>query len=75
MAKGRPSKWATATIEEPIDLGKAGISIVIWDKYKKKRRRRGTAIVSVGGIRWYPYNARKPKPTLTWNNLDEMRWR
>ncbi len=35
MAKGKPTKWATATVVEPIHLGKAGIEIVIWDKYKK----------------------------------------
>ena len=50
MAQGRPTKWATATITEPVPLGKAGIKIVVWDKWGKKRR--GTAIISVGGIRW-----------------------
>lgn len=52
MAAGRPRKWVTARISEPIGLGKAGVKIVIWDKWGKTRR--GTAIVSVGGIRWYP---------------------
>lgn len=58
MAAGRPQKWVTARISEPIGLGKAGVKIVIWDKWGKTRR--GTAIVSVGGIRWYPYKAKKP---------------
>lgn len=70
MAQGRPSKWATATISEPIPLGKAGIEIVIWDKYSKTRR--GKAVISVGGIRWYPRMAKRPRVRLTWNELDEM---
>ena len=49
MARGRPTKWATAKITEPIYLGRSGIEVVVWDKYKKKRR--GTIVVSVGGIR------------------------
>ena len=59
MAKGRPRKWVTATIKEPIALGKSGISIVIWDKWGKTRR--GTVVVSVGGIRWYPYKAKNAR--------------
>ncbi len=42
---------------EPVHLGRAGIEVVVWDKYKKKRR--GTIVVSVGGIRWYPRSAKK----------------
>jgi hypothetical protein len=70
MAQGRPKKWATAWINEPIRIGKAGIKVVIWDKYGKTRR--GTAIISVGGIRWYPYMKQKPRPTVTWDKLDSM---
>jgi len=69
MAMGRPTKWATATISEPIALGKSGMEIVIWDKYAKTRR--GKLIVSVGGIRWYPYKA-KTYRKLTWNELDSI---
>ena len=69
MARGRPTKWATAKITEPISLGRAGIEVVVWDKYKKKRR--GTIVVSVGGIRWYPRNART-YTRLTWNQLSEI---
>ena len=70
MAKGRPNKWATAWINEPIRLGKAGIKVVISDKWG--RTIRGTAIISVGGVRWFPYKSKKPRPAVTWDRLDEM---
>jgi len=54
MAKGRPNKYATATVSEEIYLGKAGIEVVIWNKYARRNRPRGKAVISVGGIRWYP---------------------
>jgi hypothetical protein len=69
MASGRPKKWVTATISEPIALGKTGIRLVIWDKWG--RTRHGTVIVSVGGIRWYPYKAKKPT-RISWNRLTEI---
>jgi len=69
MPTGKWSKWATARISEPISLGKSGISIVIWDKWGKTRR--GKLVVSVGGIRWYPYKARRYRK-LTWNELDAV---
>jgi hypothetical protein len=70
MAKGRPTKWATATVSEPIPLGKAGIEVVIWDKYAKRNRPRGKAVVSVGGIRWYRYKAKKQSHTITWDQIE-----
>jgi hypothetical protein len=69
MSMGRPTKWATARITEPIELGRAGMKIVIWDKYAK--RRRGKLVVSVGGIRWYPYKFRYYRK-LSWNKLDSL---
>ncbi len=66
---GQPKKWATATISEPVPLGKTGIKIVIWDKYG--RTHRGTMIVSVGGLRWKPYNAKKPY-RIGWDRLTEL---
>jgi hypothetical protein len=69
MASGRPGKWVSASVSEPIWLGKAGIEIVIWDKYRKKRL--GTALVSVGGIRWKPYKA-KNWHRISWDRLGEM---
>jgi hypothetical protein len=69
MAQGRPSKWATAQIQEPISLGRSGMRVVIWDKWGKKRR--GTAVISVGGIRWYPNRART-YTRISWNDLSKM---
>ncbi|RYF41093.1 MAG: hypothetical protein EOO38_21095 [Cytophagaceae bacterium] len=69
MAQGRPTKWATAKLAEPISLGKAGIEVVVWDKWGKKRR--GTAVISVGGIRWYPYKAKTYK-RISWDKLSAM---
>ena len=50
-------------------LGKAGIKIVVWDKWGKTRR--GTAIVSVGGIRWSGYMMKKPI-RISWDHLQEF---
>ncbi len=69
MAKGKPQKWVSAKISEDITLGKAGLRVVIWDKWG--RTRRGKAIISVGGIRWYPYKVKKPY-RKNWNQLDEF---
>ena len=69
MPQGKPSKWVTAVVSEPIGVGKSGIELIIWDKWG--RTRRGTAIISVGGIRWYPYKARRAR-RITWDMLDEM---
>jgi hypothetical protein len=68
MPKGIARRWATAIVKEPIGLGKAGIRIVIWDKWGKTRR--GTAVISVGGIRWYAYAAKKPTARLSWDDLE-----
>lgn len=67
MAKA--NRYATAKINEPIYLGPSGITIIIWDKYG--RTRRGTARISVGGIRWTPYRRQKAR-LITWDKLDEM---
>jgi len=67
MAKA--NRYATATIHETITMGQSGITIVIWDKYG--RTRRGTARISVGGIRWSPYK-KKSARLITWDQLDEM---
>ena len=69
MAQGRPKKWVTAHIKEPISLGRSGVKIVVWDKWG--RTRRGTVIVSVGGIRWYSYKAKKGR-WLNWARFEEL---
>ncbi len=68
MAHGRPKRWAIAKIAEPIYLGKAGLEVVIWDKWG--RNRKGKAIISVGGIRWYSYKAKKYYK-ITWDEFSE----
>ncbi len=69
MAKGRPTKWATATVTQPIGLGRAGIKVVVWDKWG--RTRLGTAVISVGGLRWTPFKKQKAF-RISWNRLSEM---
>lgn len=69
MAQGKPRKWVTASIVEPISLGTSGIEIVVWDKWGKTRR--GRAVISVGGIRWFPYKKKKPI-RITWDQLDKI---
>ncbi len=66
MAQGRPKKWVTATIAEPVALGKTGITVVVWDKWGKTRK--GTLIVSVGGLRWNPYKTKKPS-RMSWERF------
>ena len=66
MAQGRPTKWARLDVNQSLWLNKAGISIVVWDKWGRKRR--GTLIVSVGGLRWTPYKGKTPR-RISWNEL------
>ncbi len=69
MARGRPKKWVEAIITEPLQLGKAGIQVVLQGKWHRKIR--GTVIISVGGIRWFPYKAKKPR-RIGWDKF--ARW-
>ena len=68
MAQGRPSKWASVKIKQDIWLDKSGIEVVVWDKYRTKRK--GTLVVSIGGIRWYPNRGRKPARLIKWDKLN-----
>ncbi|MDA8108497.1 MAG: hypothetical protein M0015_07700 [Betaproteobacteria bacterium] len=67
MAKGKPSKWAKLDIDESVWLGKKGISIKVWDKWGKKHK--GTLVISIGGLRWYKFNAKKPTWRAAWDSL------
>jgi hypothetical protein len=69
MAQGRATKWVTVHIKEPISLGRSGVTFVVWDKWH--RTRRGTVVVSVGGIRWYSYKAKKAR-WLNWAKFEEL---
>jgi hypothetical protein len=53
-------------MNQPLWLNKAGISVVVWDKWGRKRK--GTLVVSIGGLRWYPYKGKKAR-RITWNEL------
>jgi hypothetical protein len=69
MAIGKYSKWARLGVNQPLWLNKAGVTIVVWDKWGKKRR--GTLIVSVGGLRWTPYKGKKPV-RVSWDRLADQ---
>lgn len=69
MPRGRPTKWATAHVTEGIALGKSGIRVVIWDKWGRKRR--GQAVISVGGLRWKAYKAKR-FVRIPWDQIDRL---
>ena len=33
--KGRPTNYVHATVNEPLAIGKAGVTFEVWDKWKK----------------------------------------
>jgi hypothetical protein len=68
MARGVPRQWVRAKVKEPIAIGKSGARLIIWDKWGKTRR--GTLVVTVGGVRWYRYKAKKPTRFFPWAELD-----
>lgn len=59
--QGKPTKYVTATVGQPVRIGKPGVTFEIWEKWKKKRRKLGTLTVSVGGLRWWPNKAPKDR--------------
>ena len=66
--KGRPTKLVMARVQEPVSIGKPGIQFEVWKKWKRKRRKLGTLIVSVGGLRWRPLKG-KISRQQTWDEL------
>lgn len=69
MPKGKPTKWAIARLNEPVVLGNAGIQIVVWDKWGRKRR--GTLVVSVGGVRWFAFKAKRAV-RVSWTRFGQL---
>ncbi len=67
---GRPITWLTASIDEPLELGRTGITFGIWRKWKKKDRKLGTLTVSVGGLRWLTSGGRR-KRRRSWREVAE----
>ena len=55
---GRPTKWVYASVEQWIDIDRSGLRFVVYEKWKQKRKRLGTLVVSVGGLRWRPGNGK-----------------
>ncbi len=66
MANSR--NWVTATIKQKFDLNKSGVEIVVWKKWKAQRR--GTLSVTVGGVRWFPFKAKKRHDRITWAEFE-----
>lgn len=69
MAKGKPSKWARVRISEAFYIGKRGITIQVWDKHGRKHL--GYAVISVGGIKWYPYKKKKAATRIRWSDFSK----
>ena len=55
---GRPTKWVYATVKEKVYVGKSGIVVEVWRKWKQRRKKLGTLTVSVGGLRWAPFGGK-----------------
>ena len=68
--KGRFTKWVTASVEESIAIGKPGVTFEVWNKWSKTRKKLGTLTVSVGGLRWWPHGAPKPRQR-TWDQIGD----
>jgi len=66
---GRPTKWVSATIKEPVSIGKPGVKFEVWDKWKQQRKKLGTLIVNVGGVRWRSGNGKIAK-RQDWDAVD-----
>ena len=71
MARGRPTKRVLLKFEQPLMLNKSGVTIIVWDKYRKKRR--GRVVVSVGGLRWFSFKKQRRTWRYTWDELSEGR--
>ncbi len=50
--KGRPTKWVSANIQEPVSLGRPGVTFHVWTKWKRNQSKMGVLTVTVGGLRW-----------------------
>jgi hypothetical protein len=66
--KGRPTKWVSASVEQWIDVNKAGFRFHVAPKWKRNTKTTGTLIVSVGGLRWLPRSGKRTR----WWSWDEV---
>ena len=69
--KGRPVKWVDGSIDQWLGINTTGMSFVVYNKWKRNRKKLGTLTVSVGGIRWRPANG-KMKRRRSWNEVAEL---
>ena len=68
MAKGKPSSWARMDFDQAMWLTKSGVSITVWKKGAAKHK--GKLVISVGGLKWYPYNKKgKPAWSASWQQI------
>lgn len=67
--KGRPTKWVQASVEQLIDVNRAGIRFDVSAKWKRNEKTVGTLIVSVGGLRWLPRHGRATR-WRDWNQVE-----
>jgi len=70
--QGRPKKWVSASMQETFRVFRPGVTFEIWNKWKRKKARTklGTLVVSVGGLRWWPRQARRGSfRKRTWDDV------
>ncbi|MDP2138835.1 MAG: hypothetical protein Q8J74_13375 [Candidatus Didemnitutus sp.] len=67
---GRPTKWVSATVNEPVSIGKPGVKFEVWDKWKQQDKKHGTLTVSVGGVKWRSGNGKTTK-SKSWDAVEE----
>jgi hypothetical protein len=68
---GRPTKWLLATINESVEMGKAGFKFEVWRKWKKVDKKLGTLTISVGGLRWLGSHGKK-EHRRSWDEVREF---
>lgn len=66
---GRPTKWVYASVKEKFYVGKAGLVVEVWKKWKQQQRKLGTLTVSVGGLRWAPYGGKARR--RSWGTIND----
>ena len=68
--EGGATKWVRASIQDSWFIRKQGIQFEVWEKKNGKRRKLGTLVISVGGLRWKPKKGPSPRPK-GWRQLAE----
>jgi hypothetical protein len=66
---GRFTNWVSASVMEKFYVGKPGLTIEVWRKWKRGRRKLGTLRVTAGGLRWSPGGGRPRR--RSWEQVHE----